>query len=153
MRGLCALFAVLLCTRAAANTLTFEIWPSSDPDLTTSCTVSLSHGRFTALEVRGLGLPPAATLRWYADRAETSALVQALQSLVSGDLASAQPIITSRLPAPPFITATWMATLDTGLASGLYIQPGLTLPPVLATAITTLMPGGLCARALAPPVP
>ncbi len=133
---------------ATANSLTFEIWPSSDPDQTVSCTIRLAKGQFTALEVQGLGMPPASPFRWYARPEEVAALVAALQALVSGDVASVKPIIASRLPAPPFATATWIATLDQGIASGLYIQPGLVLPKVLDDALITLMPGGLCTRTL-----
>lgn len=152
MRMAPALLALCLCASAgapvAANTITFEIWPTTDPDTTVSCTIALSRGRFNMLEVQGLGMPAARPVHWFANEAEIAVLVAALQALVSGDLASVRPIITSRLPAPPFVTATWMARLDTGLASGLYIQPGTGLPPALAGAIHSLMPGGLCDRAL-----
>ena len=150
MRGpaIAALCAILLTTLPAdANGITFEIWPDTDPDATLSCAFRLAGGTMTLLEVRGPGMP-AKPLRWFANAAERAALATALQALVGGTLASVTPAITTRAPAPPFITATWMARLDQGLASGLYIQPGLALPPELAAVLTTITPGGLCTRAI-----
>lgn len=147
--GMC-LRALALCgaVPAQANSITFEIWPTADPDDTVSCTLRLARGEVMVLEVKGLGMPPARPVRWFASDAESNSLVAALQALIGGRLASVEPIITSRLPAPPFITATWMATLDQGLASGLYIQPGLILPPELADVLATLTPTGICTAAI-----
>jgi hypothetical protein len=39
---------------------------------------------------------------------------------------------------------TWMTSLDNAMATGLYVQTGLALPPVLAKVIAALGPGQPC---------
>ena len=133
---------------AAANSLTIEVWPNADPTQTIYCTMTLTDGRFSALEVIGHGAPAARPQQWFSTEADVRALGTALQSLISGDLAG-QVILTSRSPPPPYFSATWVANVDNATASGIYIHPGTLLPEVLLQAITTLLPGGPCARHLA----
>ena len=133
---------------AAANSLTIEVWPSADPTQTIHCAITLTDGRFSALEVIGHGTPAARPQQWFSTEPEVRALGTALQSLIGGDLAG-QDILTSRTPPPPYFSAIWVANVDNATASGIYIQPGNELPDTLLLAITTLLPGGPCARHLA----
>ena len=135
-------------TAAPANALTFEFWPSDDPGQSMSCVLRYADGMFTAVEVQGPGMPAATPLRWPAGPEDVTAMTAALQALVSGDVPSVRAVTTSRLPPAPFVTVTWMAHVDTGMMTGLYIQRGLTLPPVLDRLIRTVMPDGPCARQL-----
>lgn len=131
---------------AAADSLTIEVWPNTNPTQTIYCAMTLTNGRFAALEVIGHG-SPAQPLRWYATEPEIAAVATALQSLIAGDLAG-QEILTSRNPAPPYIRATWVANVDNATVSGIYIQPGVVLPDALLQAVLTVLPGGPCARRL-----
>lgn len=133
---------------ADANSLTIEVWPNADPTQTIYCAMTLTDGRFTALEVIGHGAPAARPQQWFSTEPEVRALGTALQSLIAGDLAG-QVILTSRTPRPPYFSATWVANVDNATASGIYIQRGNVLPDTLLQAITTLLPGGPCARHLA----
>ena len=128
---------------ATANSIGFEIWPGSDPDQVISCVVRWQHGQISALEVMGLGLPPRHPARWYHGRMEQAALLAALTALVNGDVPSINPT-GSRLPPPPFVTATWMARVDGGLMTGLFVQEGLDLPGVFDRLIEGVLPGGMC---------
>ena len=132
---------------AGANSLTIEVWPNADPTQTIYCAMTLTDGRFTALEVIGHGAPAARPQQWYSTETEVTALSAALQSLIAGELAG-QVILTSRTPPPPYLSATWVANVDNATASGIYIQPGNDLPDALLLAITTLLPSGPCARHL-----
>ena len=85
---------------AAANSLTIEVWPSADPTQTIYCAITLTDGRFSALEVIGHGTPAARPQQWFSTEPEVRALGTALQSLIGGDLAG-QDILTSRTPPPP----------------------------------------------------
>ena len=133
---------------AAADSLIIEVWPSADPTQTIYCAITLTHDRFSALQVIGHGAP-AQPLRWYSTETDIAAMTSAWQSLIGGDLAG-QVILTSRTPPPPYVSATWVANVDNATASGIYIQPGVTLPDLLLQAVLTVLPGGLCARHLAP---
>ena len=84
-------------------------------------------------------------MQWYAKEIEVAALNTALQSLISGDL-TAEVMQTTRMPAPPYISATWVANVDDRIAAGLFIPPGVVLPDPLLAAIRAILPGGLCAR-------
>ena len=139
---------LILPAVAAANSITFEIWPGPDPDQVISCVIRWQHGQISALEVQGLGMPPRHPARWYQGRQEQQALLAALTALVNGDVASINPT-GSRLPPPPFVTATWMARVDGGLMTGLFVQQGLDLPGVFDRLIVTLLPGGMCDGAIA----
>ena len=132
---------------AAANSLTIELWPSTDPSQTISCAIALTAGRFSAVEVKGHGQPPLRPMQWYATEIEIAALNTALQSLISGDL-TAEVMQTTRMPAPPYFSVTWLANVDDRIAAGLYIQSGLDLPAPLSDMFLQLLPGGLCDRAL-----
>jgi hypothetical protein len=149
MRRLITALAVitLLPAPALGNSLTFDIWPSADPTQSTSCALRLAGGMITAVEVRGTGMPPHLPMRWPARPGEVAALMAALQALVAGDLPSVETY-SSRLPAPPYVTVGWMARVDDGMLTGLYIQQGLHLPPALAQVLANLTPGGPCARAV-----
>ena len=101
----------------------------------------------TVVEVHGTGMPPIAPMRWPASPMEIAILIAALQTLVTGDLPSVETS-ASRLPAPPYVTVNWMARVDDGMLTGLYIQQGLTLPPELVQVLKNLTPGGACDMAL-----
>jgi hypothetical protein len=138
---------------AAANRLTFEVWPDAKPDHAIFCSVSLANGWMTLVQVHGLGLPAAQPLRWRASKAEEAAMTMALQGFLSGDLALVDPY-TSRLPPAPFVTITWMTMLNGDMATGLYIHEGLALPAVLARSLKSLaldQACGLSARGAAQP--
>ena len=140
--------ALFLPGLAAADSLTIEVWPNTDPTQTIYCAIILSHDRFSALQVIGHGAP-AQPLRWYSTESDITAMTHAWQSLIGGDLAG-QMILNSRTPPPPYVSVTWVANVDNATASGIYIQPGITLPDVVLQAVLTVLPGGLCARHLAP---
>lgn len=147
MRRLITAFAVIIALPAPAlgNSLTFDIWPSTDPLASISCAMRLAGGMITAVEVHGTGMPPVPPMRWPARPAEVAVLMAALQALVAGDLPSVE-IYSSRLPAPPYVTVNWMARVNDGMLTGLYIQKGLTLPPDLANVLESLTPGGPCTK-------
>jgi hypothetical protein len=149
MRRLITALAVITILPAPAlgNSLTFDIWPSANPMQSTSCALRLAGGMITAVEVQGTGMPPQQPMRWPASPEEIAALMAALQALVSGDLPSVETY-TSRLPAPPYITVNWMARVDDGMLTGLYIQKGLTLPLELTRVLDGLTPGGPCTKAV-----
>lgn len=143
-----ATFALMLLTGpVSASSITFEIWPGTDPDRVISCVIRLQHGQIAAVEVEGLGMPPRNPARWFPATDERDVLSAALQALVDQTIPSINPT-GSRLPPPPFVTATWMAEVKDGLMTGLYIQPGLDLPALFDSLIATLLPGGMCARAI-----
>lgn len=122
---------------ATANRLTLEVWRDRSPDHVVSCTFALSDGWLSLVRVTGAGMPGRTAMRWRASRAEVDALSTGLQALVDGDLASVDPY-TSRQPAAPFLAVTWMTRLDDRLATGLFIQPGLSLPGPLSQAVASL---------------
>jgi hypothetical protein len=128
---------------ASANRLTFEAWPDANPANAAFCSVALSDGWFTLVQVQGAGLPAERPLRWRASDREEDAMTAALQAFLARDLVSVDPY-ESRLPPAPFVTVTWMTTLDDQMATGLYIQPGLPLPPVLADMAAALGLGQAC---------
>ena len=140
---------LLLSTPACANSITFEIWPVADPDQVISCVIRLQRGQIAAVEVKGLGMPPRNPARWFPAMAERDLLFAALTGLVDQTIPSVNPT-GSRLPPPPFVTATWMAEVKGGLMTGLYIQQGLDLPAPFDHLIAALLPGGMCDRAIGP---
>ena len=149
MRRLITALAVITALPAPAlgNALTFDIWPSTDSTASTSCALRLAGGMIIAVEVQGTGMPAVPPLRWPARPGEVAALMAALQRLVAGDLPSVD-IHAARAPAPPYVTVNWMARVNDGMLTGLYIQQGLTLPPALAQVLNTLLPGGPCTLAV-----
>ncbi len=149
-KGLVAGFAVgLTALPAGANRLTFEVRPDVQPDHTVACSISLKDGWISLVQVQGYGMPPPQPTRWRMARSEEAAILAALQAFVTGDAASVDTY-RSRSPDPPFISVTWMTTLDGDLASGLYVQRGLHLPRVLSESLFSLgldRTCGLTARA------
>jgi hypothetical protein len=140
---------VVAAGQAGANRLTFEVWPDPDPTHAAFCSIALADGWLSLVQVRGAGLPARRPLRWRASASEEAAILSALQAFLAGDLVSTDPY-GSRLPPAPFVTVTWMTTLDHSMATGLYIQPRAALPPVLAEVAVSLGLGqtcGLSARA------
>lgn len=141
--------AIIAAGPVDANRLTFEVWPDTSPDHAVFCSVALSDGWISLVQVEGVGMPRPDAMRWRASQAEVDALADGLQALVGGELGSVNPYL-SRQPPAPFLTVTWMTRLDDRLATGLYIQPGLTLPVPLLETLASLglaRPCGLTARA------
>lgn len=140
--------AILTALPVCANRLTFEVWPDASPDHVMSCTFAVSDGWISLVQVTGAGLPGPRPMRWRATRAEVEAVSSGLQALVAGDIGSVDPY-NSRQPPAPFLSVTWMTRLNNRLASGLYIQPGLTLPAPLSQTLASLgldRPCGLSAK-------
>jgi len=133
----------------AANRLTFEVWPDPSPDHVMSCSVTLADGWISLVQVKGAGMPGPQPMRWRASQAEVDAVADSLQAFVGGELGSVNPYL-SRQPPAPFLSVTWMTRLDDHLTTGLYIQPGLSLPGPLSRTLASLglgQPCGLTARA------
>jgi hypothetical protein len=132
-----------------ANRLTFEVWPDASPDHIIACTVALEDGWISLVQIEGAGMPNPQPMRWRASRAETEAVFDSLQALIVGEPGSVDPY-RSRQPPAPFLSVTWMTRVDAALTSGLYIQPGLTLPGPLSQTLSRLgldRPCGLSATA------
>lgn len=143
------LVAPLAAPPAYANRMTFEVWPDSSPDHAVSCSIALSDGWISLVQVKGAGMPGPQPMRWRASAPEVQALSDTLQAFVGGALGSVDAY-ASRQPPAPFFSVTWMTRLNDRLATGLYIQPGLSLPPPLSQALSRLgvgQPCGLSARA------
>lgn len=141
--------AALTALPACANRLTFEVWPDASPDHVVSCTFAVSDGWISLVQATGVGMPAPRPMRWRGTEAEVEAVSLGLQALVGGDLGSVDPYL-SRPPPAPFLSVTWMTRLDDRLASGLYIQPGLSLPAPLSRTLGTLgldRPCGVSAKA------
>lgn len=133
----------LLPVAARGDVLTFGIFPSSDTAISVSCRIELRAGQVTVVEVRGAGMPPRAPYRWPVRGPEETAILHALQALISGDLPGVEPY-GSRTPAAPYVTVAWSSTVNGQRISGLYLQSGITLPEVMATLLDTVMPGSGC---------
>lgn len=134
---------------AHANRMTFEVWPDASPDHVMSCTFVLADGWISLVHVKGVGLPGPRPMRWRASQAEIEALSASLQAFVGGELGSVNAY-ASRQPPAPFLSVTWMTRLDDRLATGLYLQRGLSLPVPLQHALVSLgvgQPCGLIAKA------
>ena len=132
-----------------ANRMTFEVWPDRSPDHAVFCSVSLTDGWISLVQVKGAGMPGPQPMRWRASRAEVDALSESLQAFVGGELGSVD-VYASRQPPAPFFTVTWMTRLDDTLTTGLYIQQSLNLPDTLADTLASLgldQPCGLNAKA------
>jgi hypothetical protein len=138
---------ILMPQMAAADSLTFEIVPSADPSLSLSCRMEVAGGQMIAVQVVGMGMPPRTPMRWPVRRDEAAAVADALAALVAGDLTSVETY-RSRRPPAPMITVTWGVRISGQVMSGLYIQSGLDLPPMLDRVIDTVMPGSACDRAV-----
>ena len=149
-KGLALSLATLVAALpASANRLTFEVWPDASPDHVMSCSVTLTDGWISLVQVRGAGMPGREPMRWRASLAEIDAMSDSLQALVGGELGSVNPYL-SRQPPAPFLSVTWMTRLDDLLTTGLYIQPGLSLPAPLSETLASLglgQPCGLSAKA------
>jgi len=131
------LAALAAALPARANRLTFEVWPDASPDHTVACSVGLSDGWISLVQVTGVGLPRPDPMRWRATHDEVEAVADGLQALVGGELRSVDPY-HSRQPPAPFLSVTWMTRLDDRLKTGLYIQPGLALPAPLSQTLASL---------------
>ncbi len=143
------LSAVIAASPVCANRLTIEVWPDASPDHTVACTVAFEDGWISLVQITGAGMPGPQLMRWRASQAETDAVFDSLQALVVGTVASVDPY-QSRQPPAPFLSVTWMTRVDASLASGLYIQPGLSLPGPLSQTLASLgldRPCGLSATA------
>lgn len=143
------LAALSAASPAVANRLTFEVWPDASPDHVVACTVAFEDGWISLVQITGAGMPGPQPMRWRASRTETDAVFASLQALVGGSVASVDPY-HSRQPRAPFLSVTWMTRLDASLATGLYIQQGLTLPMPLSRTLALLgldRPCGLTAKA------
>jgi hypothetical protein len=130
----------------SANAITFDFRPSNDPRATVLCTVQLQSHQMVALEIVGINAPPLAPLRWPANEADTLVLLHALGALLAQEIASVDDAILARPPQPPYVSVRWFAQTNDGLASGLYLQSGLVLPPALASVVERLLLGGPCAE-------
>lgn len=133
----------LLPQGAVGDVLTFGIFPTSNPAASVSCRIELRAGQINVVEVRGIGMPPKRPFRWPVRRAEEKAILSALQALISGDLPGVDAFATWQPPAP-YVTISWSTTVNDERVSGLYIQPGLELPPVMAQVIDVILPGSGC---------
>jgi hypothetical protein len=134
---------------AHANRLTIEVWPDASPDHIIACSLALEDGWISLVQIEGAGMPGPQPMRWRASRAETEAVFDSLQALIVGEPGSVDPY-HSRQPPAPFLSVTWMTKVDAALISGLYIQPGLTLPGPLSRTVASLglaQPCGLSATA------
>jgi len=131
------LAAMIAGPPAHANRLTFEVWPDASPDHAVSCTFALTEGWISLVQVKGAGMPGSEPMGWRASQPEVEALTTSLQALVGGELGSVNPYL-SRQPPVPFLSVTWMTRLNDRQTTGLYIQPGLTLPYPLSDALASL---------------
>jgi hypothetical protein len=139
------LMAIGLTAEVRANSLTLEFRPSDDLAEMVSCTLQLAEQQFVVVEVVGAGFALQEPIRWSATEPETRVMLAALAALLSDDPASVPDPFVARLPDPPFVSVLWMASMTHGLQSGLYIQEGFDLPPVLDQVIERLLVGGPCA--------
>jgi hypothetical protein len=142
-----AVIALLLAAPAHANTLIFQIWPTAQAEDAVFCSVELDHGRFTAVEMKGMRMGNPVPLRWYAREAEVAAMTAVMTDFITGSLPTV-PTQSAVQPQPPFVSATYWVPYDGGVQSGAMMLPGHDMPVPLANLILRLMPGGLCARAL-----
>lgn len=145
---LACLLTAALPVAADANGLTFDFRPSDDPRATVQCTVQLQQDFLVAVEIEGMGAAPQGPLRWAATEDEALVLLHALGDFLSADLASVEDPNLARPPDPPYASIRWFAQTETGLASGLYVQQGIALPPSLALVVRELLFGGPCADLL-----
>ena len=141
-RGL-VLSLCLLPQGALGDVLTFGIFPTSNRATSVSCRIEMRDGQINVVEVRGIGMPPRRPYRWPVRRAEERAMLAALQALISGDLPGVDSQ-TSREPPAPYATINWSSTVNGQRVSGLYIQSGAQLPPVMAQLIDVILPGSGC---------
>lgn len=138
--GLVASFAAL---PVGANRLTIEVWPDASPDHVISCSFALTDGWISLVKVKGFGMPAPVPMRWRASRVDVDAVSDSLQAFVGGELGSVDTYI-ARQPSAPFLTVTWMTRLDDRLATGLYIQSGISLPDPLSRSVVSLGVGRPC---------
>jgi hypothetical protein len=144
MHGRALVLALLmLCSPARGDSIAFQIWPSRNSQDLVTCRIELRGGQIVAIEYRGSGAPPALIMRWPVRRAEEIAILHVLQALISGDLPGVDPY-SSRVPLPPYVMVTWSSRVNDRLVTGMYLQKGLDLPPILAGLIDTILPGGPC---------
>lgn len=147
MRGL-AIACALLATPAAASTLIFQIWPTTFAENAVFCSITLENGQFTAVEMKGMRMGTPLPLRWHARPQDEAAMIAVLGDFITGTLPAIETM-SSVLPPPPFVSATYWVPYDGGLRSGTLMLPGHNMPPPLSDLIHQLIPDGLCAAALA----
>ena len=148
MRGRALVLALLvLCQGARADSVAFQIWPNRNSTDVVTCRIELRSGQIVAIEFKGTGPPPSLIMRWPVRRAEETAVLHVLQALISGDPPSVDPY-KLQAPLPPFVMVTWSTQVNGRLMTGLYLQKGLELPPILAGLIDTVLPGGPCEGAI-----
>lgn len=135
--------ALCLPQTAVAYALTFNLAPDTNPDNAVFCTLSLSQGEFSAVQAKGLGLQHPRALRWWATDAETTAFLTGMQALIDGRAPSENPLLSPR-PSPPFLTVTWIGSVDGQIVSGRYTAHDLFLPAELASVLDTVTPGSYC---------
>jgi hypothetical protein len=148
MRVLAA--ALMLASQPAhAATLIFQFWPTTDAGDAIFCSLDLSGGEFTAVEIKGMRMETPVPVRWAASDADEAAMTRVLGDLLTGAIPS-QNTQSSVLPEPPFTSAIFWVPYDGGVRSGSVMLKGEPLPPALAGLIMQVLPGGLCAGALGP---
>ena len=133
----------LMSQAAAADVLSFDIWPSTDPYKSLVCRIEIRGGQMIVVEVQGTFVPPRHVMRWPVRHGEAAAMAVAMAALIAGDLPSVGGY-AAHGPAAPMIAVTWSTKLERGLISGVYTQSGLDLPPELARVVDTVMPGSAC---------
>ncbi len=102
------LAALAAALPARANRLTFEVWPDASPDHTVACSVGLSDGWISLVQVTGVGLPRPDPMRWRATHDEVEAVADGLQALVGGELRSVDPYLSP----PPSPSLQRLPTLE-----------------------------------------
>jgi hypothetical protein len=145
MRWVAAL--LLMALPAHANTLIFQFWPTTHSDDAVFCSIDLDHGRFTAVEMKGMKMGNPVPLRWYARADEVTAMTAVMTDFVTGTI----PTVATQsavLPPPPFVSVTYWVPYDDGVRSGALMLSGQAMPARLRDLIRLLMPGGLCAQAV-----
>lgn len=137
------LAATVAAFPVGAHRLTIEVWRNASPDTVVSCSIALDEGWISLVQVTGVGMPGPYPMRWRASQAETDAVFDSLQALLTGTLGSVDPY-AARQPPAPFFSVTWMTRVDAALTTGLYIQPGLSLPRPLSQTLVSLGLDGPC---------
>lgn len=136
----------LLPQAAPCDVLTFGIFPTPNRSTSISCRIELRAGQVYVVEVRGTGMPPDHPFRWPVRRTEEMAMLQALQSLISGDV-SGVDVAALATPRAPYIKIIWASEVNGVQVNGVYFQDGLQLPAVMSQVLNTVMPGSGCEAA------
>ncbi len=148
MRWLAIILMLASPLPAQAATLIFQFWPTADPADAVFCSLDLSGGEFTAVEIKGMRMETPVPVRWHASAADEAAMTRVLGDLLTGAIPS-QDTLTAVLPHPPFTSAIFWVPFDGGMRSGSVMRKDAALPTALTDLIMQVLPGGLCAVALA----